>query len=131
MSKANILTLQDLIEQGYTADQIINLVSSIQAADKKAKEEAEAKRQAEIKAREEAKRQAKIAAAEKNLAAAWFAYCDAVGVGTGAEDIKFRNDLMNLCTSSAKVAGDPSEDTLNNFVATMINLAGDRKISLF
>ena len=131
MSKANILTLQDLIEQGYTADQIINLVSSIQAADKKAKEEAEAKRQAEIKAREEAKRKAKIEAAEKNLAAAWFAYCDTVGVGTKPEDMKFRNDLMNLCTSSAKVAGDPSEDTLDHFITTMVNLAGGKKINLF
>ena len=131
MSKANILTLQDLVEQGYTAEQIINLVSTIQAADKKAKAEAEAKRQAEIKAREEAKRKAKIEAAEKNLAAAWFAYCDTVGVGTNPEDMKFRNDLINLCTSSAKVAGDPSEDTLNNFITTMVNLAGDRKISLF
>ena len=126
MSKASVLTLQDLVEQGYTSDQIINLVSSIQAAEKKAKAEAEAKRQAELKTKEEAAKKAKLEAAEKNFAAAFFAYCDLAGVPTDKEGIKFRNDLINLCTSSAKVAGNPSEETVEGFINTMVTLGNGK-----
>ena len=122
MVKANVLTLQDLVEQGYTPTQIVNLIAGIQEAQEKSKAEAEAKRQAELKAQEEAKRKAKVEAAKKTLIAAWYAYCDTVGVGTDARDIKFRNDMINTAIETANIAADPTEENLENWLTGLLKL---------
>lgn len=122
MKNTGALTLQDLVNQGYTATQITNLIADIQEAQEKSKAEAEAKRQAELKAQEEAKRKTKVEAAKKTLIAAWYAYCDTVGVGTDARDIKFRNDMINTAIETANIAADPTEENIESWLTGLLKL---------
>ena len=119
MKNTGALTLQDLVDQGYTPTQIVNLIAGIQ--------EAEEKRQAELKAKEEAQRKASVETAKKTLIASWFAYCDTVGVGSSKpEDMKFRNDLINLAITSADVAGNPSEENVETFLTSLLAISNIR-----
>lgn len=99
MSKANLFTLEDLIDQGYTQEQIVQLIADIEAARNK---QANAQKKAEAK---------------KNLLAMWSAYCDVVGVPNDEEGLKFRNDMIEVIIASADAV--VSED-IDGFLNTIM-----------
>lgn len=125
MKNTGALTLQDLVDQGYTPTQITNLIAGIQEAQAKANAEAKRRAEEEAKRQAELQKQAKLESARKTLAAAWYAYCDAAGVGTEPRDMKFRNDMLNAFTDTADLAGNPNpvEEDVENWLARMLGLA--------
>ena len=98
MSKANVFTLEDLIDQGYTPEQIVQLIADIEAARNK---------QANTQKKAEAK---------KNLVAMWYAYCDTVGVPNDEDGLKFRNDILEVIIASADAVASEDVDGFLNAI---------------